>query len=323
MPFADIIGHERVVEVFRRALRSGKTSHSYLFEGPAGCGRKTTARALVQAIFCTEHGDDACDACAQCRKVAADSHADIHYIEPDGQFIKIEQVRELQRDLSLRPYEAPRKACIIESAERFNPAAGNSLLKTLEEPPGNAIIILLTENAGMLLPTIRSRCQLVRFSPLSPENIRLLLERRGMIPETAELLAPMAEGSILRALELDNEALGNRQAILLARLSVLDRNRIATIFDASEELSTSRDETLETLDMLISFMRDTAHLAAGSADIVNSTVRTALEGFAAKWPLQRALRILDDCLETRRAVQRNANGKLALDRLFMRIAATA
>jgi DNA polymerase-3 subunit delta' len=276
----------------------------------------------VQAIFCTEHGDDACGACAQCRKVAAGSHADIHYIEPDGQFIKIEQVRELQRELSLRPYEAPRKACIIESAERFNQAAGNSLLKTLEEPPGNAIIILLTENAGMLLPTIRSRCQLIRFSPLSPENIRLLLERLGVTPDTAQLLAPMANGSIQRALELDNEALGNRQTILLARLSALDRNRIATIFDASEELGTNRDETLENLDMLISFMQDTTHMAAGSADIVNQAARPALEGFSAKWRLQRALRILDDCLETRRAVQRNANSKLALDRLFLRIAAT-
>jgi len=323
MPFADIVGHERVVEVFRRALTSGKTSHSYLFEGPAGCGRKTTARALVQAIFCTEREDDACGACVSCRKVAAGSHADIHYIEPDGQFIKIEQVRELQRDLALRPYEAPRKACIIESAERFNPAAGNSLLKTLEEPPGNAIIILLAENADMLLPTIRSRCQVIRFSPLSPENIRLLLERYGMTPEAAELLAPMAEGSIQRALELDNEALGDRQEALLARLSGLDRSRIATIFDASEELGTSRDETLATLDMLISFMQDTAHLAAGSTDIVNAKVRPALEGFAAKWPLQQTLQILDDTMETRRAVQRNANSKLALDRLFMRIAATA
>ena len=322
MPFADIVGHERVVEVFRRALRSGKTSHSYLFEGPAGCGRRTTALALVQAIFCAKRGDDACGACDQCRKVAACSHADIHYIEPDGQFIKIEQVRELQRDLSLRPYEAPRKACIIGSAERFNPAAGNSLLKTLEEPPGNAIIILLTENAGMLLPTIRSRCQLIRFSPLSAGNVRLLLERRGMPLETAEILAPMAEGSIRRALELDNEALANRREILLARISAFDRNRIATIFDASEELGGSRDETLETLDMLISFMQDTAHLAAGSAEIVNQAVRPALQGFAATWPLKRALQILDDCLETRRSVQRNANAKLALDRLFMRIAAT-
>jgi len=322
VPFADIVGHDRVVEVFRRALASGKTSHSYLFEGPAGCGRRTTARALVQAIFCTGQEDDACGVCPSCRKVAG-SHADIHYIEPDGQFIKIEQVRELQRDLALRPYEAPRKACIIEAAERFNPAAGNSLLKTLEEPPGNAIIILLTENAGMLLPTIRSRCQVIRFSPLSPENIRLVLERHGMAPETAELLAPMAGGSIQRALELDNEALGDRQELLLARLSGLDRNRIATVFDASEELGTGRDETLETLDMLISFLRDTAHLAAGSGDIVNAAVRPALEVFAATWSLQRALEILDDCLETRRAVQRNANSKLALDRLFMRIAAPA
>jgi len=312
MPFADIVGHERVVEVFRRALLSGKTSHSYLFEGPPGCGRMTTARALVQAMVCP-----------QCRKVAAGSHADIHYIEPDGQFIKIEQVRELQRDLALRPYEAPRKACIISSAERFNPAAGNSLLKTLEEPPGDAIIILLTGNAGMLLPTIRSRCQLVRFSPLSPGNIRLLLERRGIAPETAELLAPMAGGSIRKALELDNEALGSRYATLVTRLAAVDRSRIATIFDASEELGTGRDETLETLDMLISLMHDATRLAAGGDEVVNSAQRPALEGFAARWPMQQLLCILDDILETRRAVQRNANSKLALDRLFLRIAATA
>jgi DNA polymerase-3 subunit delta' len=320
VPFADILGHERVVEVFRRALLSGKTSHSYIFEGPAGCGRKKTAQALVQALFCKAADNDACGICPSCRKVASGSHADIHYIEPDGQFIKIEQVRELQRELGLRPYEAPRKACIIESAERFNPAAGNSLLKTLEEPPGSAIIILLTENAGMLLPTIRSRCQLIRFSALSPENVRLLLERSGIAPDAAALLAPLSGGSMQRARELDNESLTSRRDLLMSRLTGLNQDRIASVFDASEELCGSRDETLETLDMLISFVRDTAHLAAGSNTIVNSALRPALEAFATRWHLDRSLQILDDILETRHAVQRNANSKLALDRLFMNIA---
>jgi len=323
MPFADIIGHDQVIEVFRRALRSGKTSHSYIFEGPAGCGRRTTALALVQALFCPAVDDDACGVCPSCRKVASGSHADIHLIEPDGQFIKIEQVRELQRDLGLRPYEAPRKACIIESAERFNPAAGNSLLKTLEEPPGSAIIILLTENVGMLLPTIRSRCQLIRFAPLSPESVCLLLERSGSDADAAAVRAAMAEGSMQRALELDDEALAARREALIKHLTALDLNRIATIFDASEELAGTRDETLETVDLLLSFSRDVVHLASGSTDIVNINLRPALETFAARYSLDGALQLVGDVMETRRSIQRNANNKLALDQLFMKMAGAA
>jgi DNA polymerase-3 subunit delta' len=323
MPFADIAGHERVVEMLQRAVRRGKTSHSYIFEGPVGCGRRKTALALIQTLFCPNADSDACGVCPPCRKVGGNNHADIHLIEPlpDKRDISIEQLREMQREVALRPYEAPCKACIIEPAERMSLNAANSLLKTLEEPPGNAIIILLTENAEILLPTIRSRCQILRFSPLSPENVRALLEKEGMEADTAAQLAPLANGSMQRAHELDNDDITRRRQLLLDRVGALDPDRVVTIFTASEELGRSRDETLDALDSLIALLRDTAHLCAGSTDIVNEAVRPALEAFAARWRLDRTLAVLDDTLETRRAVQRNANTKLALDRLFMRIAA--
>lgn len=323
MPFAEILGHERIIEVLRRSLRTGKTAHSYLFEGVPGCGRRKSALALIQAIFCKEVGDDACGECPSCRKVASSSHADIHTIMPlpEKRDISIEQLREMQRTLSLRPYEAPRKACIIEPAERMSVNAANSLLKTLEEPPGDALIILLTENAGMLLPTIRSRCQLIRFAPLSPEHVLTLLERNGMDAGAATLLAPMSGGSMQQALELDNESLANRREAAISRLSQMNINRISTVFDAAEALSGNRDETLELLDLFISFYRDAAHLSAGSSDIVNRTVRSAVEAIAARHPLPRTLELLEAICETRRAVQRNANPKLALDHLFMNIAA--
>lgn len=170
MPFSEILGHERVVDLLLRSLRSGKTGHAYIFEGPSGCGRRKSALALVQALFCGAGGDDACGVCPSCRKVASGNHPDIHVVEPlpDKRDISISQLRDVQRDLAMRPYEAPRSACIIEPADRMNTNSANSFLKTLEEPPGNAIIILITENADMLLPTIRSRCQLVHFAPLSP-----------------------------------------------------------------------------------------------------------------------------------------------------------
>ncbi|MBC8017773.1 MAG: DNA polymerase III subunit delta' [Verrucomicrobia bacterium] len=322
MPFADIAGHERIVEVFRRSVRSGKISHSYIFEGLPGCGRRKTALALIQAIFCKAVDDDACGVCPSCRKIAGGNHGDIHFVEPlpDKRDISIDQLREIQRELSLRPYEAPRKACILEPAERMSVNAANSLLKTLEEPPGNAIIILLSENADMLLPTIRSRCQLIRFSPLSPENIRLLLEKSGMAPDDAGLLAPMSEGSMQRAGELDNDTLSARREVLITHLSALDIGRIGSVFDMAEELAGNRDETLASLDLLLSFARDAVHLLAGCPDIVNTSIRAALETFAARCMLEGALQILGAITETRRAVQRNANNKLALDCLFMKMA---
>ncbi|MDU0458546.1 MAG: DNA polymerase III subunit delta' [Geobacteraceae bacterium] len=325
MPLADIRGHERIIEVLRRSLRTGKTAHSYLFEGIPGCGRKKTALALIQAIFCKAGGDDACGTCPSCRKVSGGGHADIHTVEPlpDKRDISIEQLREMQRTLSLRPYEAPRKACIIEPAERMSVNAANSLLKTLEEPPGDALIILLTENAGMLLPTIRSRCQLIRFAPLSPEHIMALLESNGMESGAASLLAPVSGGSMQRALELDNESLAARRDNVISRLGKMDLNRIATVFDAAEALSGNREETLELLDLLLSLYRDAVHLAAGSNEIVNRTAGTAIEAIAARGSLPRIMELLDDIYQTRRDVQRNANPKLALDHLFMNIAADA
>ncbi|NVN89449.1 MAG: DNA polymerase III subunit delta' [Desulfuromonadales bacterium] len=322
MPLSEIMGHDRVVEVLQRSLRSGKTAHAYIFEGPCGCGRRKTALALIQALFCHAVSDDACGVCASCRKVAGGNHGDIHIVEPlpDKRDINIAQLRDVQRALAMRPYEAPRSACIVEPADRMNNNSANSFLKTLEEPPGNAIIILITENADMLLPTIRSRCQLVRFAPLSPEHIGLLLERNGMDAENAALLAPLADGSMQRALELDNDALALRREQLVKHLSTLSLDRIVTVFDAAEELSGNRDETLDTIDMLLSFSRDMLHLAAGCGDVINTTIQPLLEGLVIRLKLQGVLQLADDILETRRSVQRNANAKLALDHLFIRIA---
>ena len=322
MPFDDILGHDRIIEVLRRSLRGGKTAHSYLFEGVTGSGRKKTALALIQALFCTERTDDACGACPSCRKIDGGNHPDIHLIAPlpDKRDISIEQLREMQHILSLRPYEAPRKACIIDPAERMSVSAANSLLKTLEEPPGNALIILLTENAGMLLPTVRSRCQLIRFAPLSPEHILTLLERSGMAAEAAALVAPMSGGSMQRALDLDNESLTARREAVLSRVEQMSIHQISSVFDAAEELSGNRDATLELLDMLLSFFRDAVHLGAGSTEIVNRSVRPAIESIAARRSFPGNLEILERINETRRDVQRNANPKLALDHLFMNMA---
>ena len=147
-----------------------------------------------------------------------------------------------------------------------------------------------------------------------------LLERGGMSPEAAALVAPMAGGSLQRALELDNETLTARRETVLSRVRQLNIGRIATVFDAAEELSGNRDATLELLDMLLSFFRDAVHLGAGSGEIVNRSVKAEIESIAARRTFPRNLELLERIYETRRAVQRNANPKLALDQLFMTMA---
>jgi len=199
MKLADILGQERVVDALRRSIAANRVAHAYLFEGPNGCGRRTTALALVQALFCAAPvAGDACGACPSCRKLAAGHHPDLHLLEPlpDKRDIVIDQVRELQQVLSLRPYEASRKACLIHPAERMTVGAANSLLKTLEEPPGHAVIILLASQSDLLLPTVRSRCQHLRFSPLDDQTVAAVLKAHGMDLELAAKLAPLAEGAL-------------------------------------------------------------------------------------------------------------------------------
>lgn len=324
MSFSQIVGHDRIIEIFRRSLISGKIAHSYIFEGIKGCGRRKTALALIQAIFCENKNDDACGICHSCKKVTAGNHADIHTLEPlpDKRDISVDQIHAFQHEINLRPYEAPRKAFLIEPADKMNTHSANSLLKTLEEPPGNAIIILLTENADILLQTIRSRCQIVHFAPLSSENIRILLNQHGFESHKSDLLATMAEGSMQIALELDNDDLLEKQKLAFHYLTNLNASKIFSIFKAAEELSVERNDTLQFLDSMISFARDIVYLATGDNQIINNPFKPALQELAARISLKKAIEMLDYILETRRTIQHNANSKLALDCLGIKIAKT-
>ena len=162
MTFSRIIGHDRQKSILQRALSGGRLAHAYLFAGPEGVGKRLMALAVARALFCmTGNG---CGECAACRKLEHSNHPDLHVLEPDGASIKIEQVRAIQRDLSLRPGEGSRKICLIEAAETTTTGAANALLKTLEEPRGDTLLILLTSQPQRLLETIRSRCQPLHFA---------------------------------------------------------------------------------------------------------------------------------------------------------------
>lgn len=317
MPFSSVIGQETPVDVLRRALRSGKTAHAYLFEGIAGCGKGTTGLAFVEAAFCGR--DDGCGTCPSCRKMATHHHPDLHLVEPDGAFIKIDQVRELQRELVLRPIEAPLKACIIRDADRLNPSAGNALLKTLEEPPGNALMILLTTNLDSVLSTVRSRCQLLRFAPLPEELIEEQLITSGRNGAAARLAASLAGGSLGKALGDEEADTVDRQA-LLERLRALSLGDTAPLFAAAEDMAANREQALKQLDVLTSLLRDILLIQGGSDAVVNRDIMPFLESEAARLSLERNLERISHTMEARQALMRNANPRLTLDVLLMRLA---
>ncbi|RNC70082.1 MAG: DNA polymerase III subunit delta' [Desulfuromonadales bacterium] len=318
MPFSRVIGQETPVDVLRRALRSGKMAHAYLFEGIAGCGKGTTALAFVEAAFCGR--DDGCGACPACRKMATLQHPDLHRLEPDGAFIKIDQIRDLQRELVLRPVEASVKACIIRDADRLNPSAANALLKTLEEPPGNALLILLTTNLDGVLQTVRSRCQLLRFAPLPEQVIENHLITIGQDPAAARLAASLAGGSLGTALEEGDEGAAGR-VDLLELLRTISLNYVAPLFTAAEDMAADREQAMEKLNVLATLLRDLLLIQGGSNDVVNRDLLPRLEETAASQTQEKTLERIGHVMEARRALSRNANPRLTLDLLLMRLAA--
>lgn len=317
MSFDALRGLDATVGLLKRSLRSGRVAHAYLFEGLEGCGKKKTALAFIEALFCGR--EDGCGTCPSCRKMAALQHPDLHLVEPDGAFIKIDQIRDLQKQLSLRPFEAKKKACIIDGAERLNPAAGNALLKTLEEPPGNALLILISANYGSILPTIVSRCQQLHFPALPNAAIERHLTDEGILSETARIAASLAGGSMKKAFEICREESVQQRASLLERLMTLNINDIGPLFAAAEELAADKESAMEMLELLSLFYRDALLLASGGRDLANADLLPLIEQAAKSSSRNRLMEKLQQVDDARQALSRNINTRLTLDVLFMRL----
>jgi len=318
MPFTGILGQDNSIAVLSRSLAADKIAHAYLFDGIAGCGKKKTALAFIEAVFCGQ--SEGCGHCPSCRKLAAGQHPDLHVVEPDGAFIKIDQIRELQRNLSFRPFEAPKKACIIDGVDRLNIAAGNSLLKTLEEPPGNALLILITDNPGGVLPTILSRCQRLHFSALPEATITALLRATGVEMEAARIIASLSAGSMRKAVGIGEETALHERRSFLEKISSLSLGNITPLLAMAEEMAGDKEKTLELLELLTAFQRDALLLQNGSPEIVNSDLLPLIEQEATGFSGENIMERIGHVAESRRAILSNVNARLALEVLFMRLA---
>ncbi len=320
MAFRDIIGHAELIAVLQRTLTLNKLAHAYIFEGIEGCGKHKTALALINELFCVTR--NSCGECPACRKLITLQHPDLHLIEPDGAFIKIEQVRQLQKELSYRPFEAERKTCIIDQADRLNQSAGNALLKTLEEPPGNALIILVTAKPGSMMPTIVSRCQALRFPALPQNIVEDFLLGQGHPHEAASIAAALAGGSLKKALDICTETTLSERASLLRQIDALRMDDISPLLQLAERVAADKDNIVELLDLLTTYLRDILLLHGGSQDLTNQDLVELIEVRAVRSSPTGILAAIDHVTAARQALARNVNPRLTLEVLFMRLAST-
>ncbi|MFN3406962.1 MAG: DNA polymerase III subunit delta' [Caldimicrobium sp.] len=214
----EIIGQKAAITLLTKAIQKKQIAHAYLFCGPKGVGKKTTAKAFLYHLFCHFSSYDPCGKCLPCQKLNKNIHPDIYYIAPEVRDIRIDSIRAVERFLHTGPLEAPYKVIFIESAEKLNPEAGNALLKSLEEPPPYALFLLITEKPFQILPTILSRTQMVRFNPLPVKTIKEYLMKNFHMEDTlAQSLAELSQGSLEIALEiLDSGLLEELNAFIKA-----------------------------------------------------------------------------------------------------------
>ncbi len=203
--FRDIIGHEQIIEHFQNAITLGRVSHAYILSGPEKSGKMMLAKAFATALQCEKQGIEGCMECHSCKQSASNNHPDIIYLQHEKpNTISVNDIREqINRDIIIKPYSSPYKIYIVDEAEKMNQQAQNALLKTIEEPPGYAVILLLTTNADAFLPTILSRCIRLNLKPVADEKIRSYLMKMYQIPNyQADIAIAFSQGNVGKAIQL-------------------------------------------------------------------------------------------------------------------------
>ena len=314
-----ILGHDEIVERFRRTLEAGRLANTYLFVGPAGIGKRRFALELARALLCTKSPEaslEACGKCESCRLFAAENHPDLDVVRlpKDKTKLSIELFlgdREhrhqegLCHRIGLKPFLAGRKIAIIDDADLFSQESANCLLKTLEEPPPRSLLILIGTSPSRQLPTIRSRSQIVRFAPLDTDAVVRILTGTELVPDRdqAARAAELSEGSVERAVELADPALWSFREQLFAQLRSPNAVRLARsvqafVDEAGKETAQKRERLRIVIGFAVDFYRD---------QLYASHVGGLGGGESRSGPNETVVEALDACLSALEHIDRNAN----------------
>src|ERR1051326_1898009 len=352
--FSQLIGNEEVKDALRRMLAKGRAPGSMLFTGEEGIGKKLFALELAKVLNCRHRSTasgiskgqtyEACDECSSCKRISRSSFApfgkddddrnrliwseqtDVAMARPFKNIIRVSVMRELESEANFRPFEGAARVFIVEDADSMNDQAANALLKTLEEPAPTTHLILTTSNPSALLPTIRSRCQVIRFAPIPCAAIEsFLIKNEKISPADAKLLARTSLGSLGRALRTDVESYRGRREAMLALLTALVAGDRTQLLRSSEELAAAkdRDSYEQQLDVLETLIRDAWSLTLGRGvdSLVSSDLLTQLRRIADELTSKQAMSWLSQIEELRSALEVNINRRIASDALLLSMAA--
>jgi DNA polymerase-3 subunit delta' len=344
--FKKLAGNENVKQSLRRLLAKGRVPNSLLLAGDEGVGKRQFAIELAKAFICAEPVDgEACDVCAPCRRtdifafpkpddkdahkrIVFSDHPDVGMVIPYNRNILVDAIRHLESEANFRPYEAPARFFIIDDAEKMNDAASNALLKTLEEPPPQTHIFLITSRLDSLLATIRSRCQTLRFAPVATEEIeKFLVEDRGYTHHEARLAARLSQGSVGRAVSIKVEKFRVQRERMVAVIThVIETGDRTALLRVAEEMNDAKNkEAFEVnLDILQSLIHDvwTLKIGGGEGRVVNTDLSDKLKRLAEAASDPTGMPDWLAAIDTMREnLVVNINRKIAADALFMEMAA--
>ena len=345
--FDTIIGQEQPVRILNTLIEKNSIPHALLFTGLTGVGKLATSKAFALTCNCTKQNTakstnihekknppsdklnpsplPACGYCSSCRKILAGNHPDILYVEPAGRTIKIAQIRHLIEMLTMKPYEAQLRVVIISEAHLLNLSAGNALLKILEEPPDQTLLILTTTHRSDVLPTVASRCQIIRFLPLSHKRIAAELEKNhGVLHPTARVLSHMADGSMIRALELHKSRwLQHRNWLLSAtgfdKLDKIDTLPTNLLFAVAEKMLARKAQATISLETMRAWLRDLIVCRYDPDGVINADLIDNLKKVSQKIPETAILKKMEVISTAQKDIEANANMRLVMEMMMLRL----
>lgn len=318
MSFKQVIGHQMAVEILRSAAKRKRWGTSYLFYGPAGLGKSFVAKQFAKSLNCQNQDGDACDTCSSCRRADTLAYPDLCWLdfEADSENIKIEQVRAMQNAVNLRPFEGRVKVFVINNCQGLTEEAANCLLKVIEEPPQDTVIILIATGIRMVLPTLVSRCQKIRFVNLGRKTVEeILMTTRGLDPRASRYLAAYSDGRIACALALSESGfIARKDSILDTLLAPAPQMRLDDLFQ-------DKDRAKEALSIALSWFRDVLFVKVGAPGeyVIHQDRIPQIHRYAQSSSYPQLLLCLNSLAKSFEYLKQNINLRLIADTISVNI----
>lgn len=322
MDFKDIIGQPVLTQCLQNAIKNNMIANAYIFNGPKGCGKKTAAGIFAAAINCSSNENKPCGFCPSCKKAKVGVSPDIKYVRPTGNTIKINQIRQIIMDTSAKPYENLFRVIIIDNGDKMTNDAQDAFLKTLEEPEGNNIFIILTQNYNTLLPTIISRCQVFNFLGISSQRMSdYLKENFDNDSEEIQFAIEKSNGIIGKAIEILKVGEFTSDDTFYGLMHKLLQGKREVMLSLSEEIAGSKEDGVRLLEFLLGWFRDVLiwKAKAKTKFVYEQKIQRLIEGYAQRIEEEEIFSIIDMIKQAIRNSDFNISIKNSIDEIFLNI----